>query len=211
MNGDGIGDTLIPHLGRDKYPLIEPWSLTRVFPVELGGQTFYVTVQSNSTVASFNFDHSLRQISFRITGPSGMTFFCNVTVPKTLLNVTPSESWTVQLNNTDITDKSSIIENAYTSVYFTHSLSTYEARIRVVKVGVVNFTPYAIGCGVAIVVIALTMFVMLKKKKRNSKFRGYTQAILNSIFSWRSSNAHVQTMRGQIIRVCQAYCNIFMR
>jgi parallel beta-helix repeat protein len=168
VNGDGIGDTELPSWV-DYYPLIEPWSLTRVFHVELEEEIYHITVQSNSTVASFDFSHSLRQISFRITGPSGMTFYCNVSVPKPLLNATPSENWLVQLNNTDISAKSTITENTHTSIYFTYSLSTYEVRIRVVKVGVVNFTPYIIGCGVAvaIAVISTMTFIMLKKKKKH--------------------------------------------
>ena len=70
-----------------------------------------------------------------------MPFFRNVTVPKTLLDATPSENWLVRLNNTDITAKSIITENAYTSVYFTYVLGNYEVRIRVVKVSVVNLIP----------------------------------------------------------------------
>jgi len=151
----------------DYYPLIEPWSITRVFPVKLGEETYYVNVQSHCTITSFDFNHSLRQISFRVTGPSGMSFFCNVSVPKTLLNATSSENWLVQLNNTDISAKSTITENAHTSIYFTYGLSTYEVRIRVVKAEVADFAPYVIGCGVAIAVMAITMFVTLKKKIRH--------------------------------------------
>ncbi len=163
-NGDGIGDTELP-FWVDYYPLMDPWSITRVFPVEVEEESYYVTMQCNSTVASFNFDHSLRQISFRITGPSGMSFYCNVSVPKPLLNATPSENWLVQLNKTDISAKSTIIQNTHTSIYFTYSLSTYEFRIRVVKVA--NFIPYIVGCGVAIAAISIMMFVMLKKKRKH--------------------------------------------
>ncbi len=166
-DGDGVGDTELPSWV-DYYPLIEPWSITRVFPVKLGEVTYYVNVQSHCTITSFDFDHSLRQISFRVTGPSGMSFFCNVSVPKTLLNATSSENWLVQLNNTDISAKCTIIENAYTSIYFTYSPSTYEVRIRVVKAEVVDFTPYLIGCGVAIIIIAVAVFVILKKKRERS-------------------------------------------
>ena len=164
-DGDGVGDTELPSWA-DYYPLIEPWSITTVFPIKADEETYYVNVQSHCTIRLFDFNQSLRQISFRVTGPSGVTFFCNVSVPRALLNATSSENWLVQLNNTDITAKSTITENACTFIYFTYSLSAYEVRIRVVKAEVVDFTPYIIGCGVVIVVVALTMFAMLKKKEK---------------------------------------------
>lgn len=165
-NGDGVGDTELPSWGVDYYPLIEPWSITRAFCVKLGEETYYVNVQSYCTTTSFDFNQSLRQISFRINGPHGVTFFSNVSVPKTLLNTTSSENWLVQLNNTDVSAKSTITENTHTSIYFTYTLSTYEVQIRVVKVEKgVNLPLYAIGCVVAIAVIAVIMFVTLKKKR----------------------------------------------
>ncbi len=74
--GDGVGDTLLPHLNVDHRPLMEPWSSTRIFDVPPWGK---VTIVSNSTIASFNFN--LGQISFRVTAPPGTTGFCNVTIP----------------------------------------------------------------------------------------------------------------------------------
>lgn len=32
LNGDGIGDTLLPYQGLDQYPLVEAWSQFRLFP-----------------------------------------------------------------------------------------------------------------------------------------------------------------------------------
>jgi hypothetical protein len=87
-------------------------------------------------------------------------------VPKALLNVTSSENLMVQLNDTDITAKSTITENTHTSIYFTYTLSTYEVQIKVVKINKSdNFPWVAIVCGVMIAVITITTFVILKKKK----------------------------------------------
>lgn len=168
-NGDGIGDTPkydLPWWGVDDYPLMMPWNITRVLPVEIG-EEHPITIQSNCTVASFNFNQSLRQISFRITGSPILNFFCIVSVPKTRLNLTSSESWLIKLNSTNISTKSTIIENSHTSIYFTGSLSNYEVRIKIVKVGEDgSFTLYAIGFGVAIAVVSITVTVALKKKRR---------------------------------------------
>jgi len=84
-------------------------------------------------------------------------------VPKILLHATSSKHWLIQLNNTNISAKSTIKENDYTSIYFTYNLSTYEVRIRAIMV--TDFTPYVIGGGVAIAVIAIAIFVILRKKR----------------------------------------------
>jgi len=77
--GDGIGDTLLPHLGLDYYPLMEPWSQVRVFDG--------IVVFSNSTIiAGFNFSAPLMRISFSVLGPPGTVGFCNVTVLKSLFS-----------------------------------------------------------------------------------------------------------------------------
>lgn len=162
---DGIGDTDLP-IWEDTHPIMNPWggSITHVFSVESGEDP--IIINSNCSISSFGFNESLRQIGFRITGPSILYFFCNVSVSKTRLNLTSSESWLIQLNSTDISAKSIIIENSHTSIYFTGSLSTCEIQIEVVKVGGDgSFTLYAIGFGVAIVAVSITVIVALRKKK----------------------------------------------
>lgn len=78
LDGDGVGDTLLPHLGVDYRPLMEPWSMMRIFNITWDGITYRVAVLCSSTIASFNFDPALEQISFTITGLPGL---CNVTIP----------------------------------------------------------------------------------------------------------------------------------
>jgi len=137
LNGDGIGDTNTPHLSIDKYPLMEPWRLTRVYQVG----AYRVTVKSNATIASFNFNQAQRLISFNATGPSGKRFFSNVTVPKALLNAVAPQIWLVTLNGTDVTAESTITANAsFTSFYFERGFSTYNVRIRVVGAVTADFT-----------------------------------------------------------------------
>lgn len=81
QNGDGVGDTLLPHQGLDYYPLVEPWSSVRFYNVTWGGVTYCISVLSNSTVASFNFSPELLQVGFNVTGPPGTVGFCNVSIP----------------------------------------------------------------------------------------------------------------------------------
>lgn len=129
LNGDGVGDTNIPHLGVDSYPLIEPWSSLRTFSIN--GDT--VTVLSNSTIASFNFNQSLKRMSFNVTGSPGTLGFCNVTIPKNLLkSETPSEIWTVTLDNV-FTSFTLTANSTYTSLYFTYAHTTHKVKIQVIE------------------------------------------------------------------------------
>lgn len=132
LDGDGIGDTNLPHLGVDYYPLIELWNITRKYPVN----SHEVTVICNYTVASFAFNQTLRQISFYITGPSGWNGYCNVTIPRELLRPqNASEKWMVMLGSNPLTYTNETTNNS-TRISFKYTLgsSMSENRARV-KVG----------------------------------------------------------------------------
>lgn len=124
LDGDGLGDTYLPWQGVDYHPLMEPWSLTRMFNVTLNGQSYLLVVQCNSTVASFNFSEPFRRVSFNVTGPPSTNGYCNVTFPKNLLYGT----FTIFLdqNETDYT----LSENAtHVSLYFAYKHTTHFVEI----------------------------------------------------------------------------------
>jgi parallel beta-helix repeat protein len=107
MAGDGVGDTDLPY-GTDDYPLVRPlqpilvvWANT-AFPVALDG---------NSTISWFRFLQTEKKITFNITGPQDTTGYCNITIPKTLLNGNP---WTIKLDKIDISLQTVITENGNT-------------------------------------------------------------------------------------------------
>ena len=127
LNGDGIGDTLLPHLGIDNFPLVELWSETRTFNAYVWkGVTYQVTTQNNNTVASFSFSLSTKQISFNITGPIGNVGYCNITIPKTLLQGNPYQ---VSIDE-KATSNVSITETAHaTSLYFVYNLTTHRVKV----------------------------------------------------------------------------------
>lgn len=125
-DGDGIGDTNLPYESLDWHPLKEQWNRFRVFDVILEEEKYRVTTLSNSTIASFSFNPSLKQISFNVTGPSEKVGFCNVTVPKSLLR----DSWTILLDQTNITTSVSITETeTQTFFYLNYGFSTHKVKI----------------------------------------------------------------------------------
>jgi hypothetical protein len=92
------------------------------------GYAFNITVASNSTITSFNFSETLKQISFNVTGPAGKTGYCNVTIPKDLLR---GEPWAIYLNSTEYTASCSITGNkTHTFIYipYTHSTNTLQIK-----------------------------------------------------------------------------------
>ena len=128
LDGDGIGDTRLPHKGLDYHPLIAPWSAMRRFDVHWFNQSYQVTTICNSTVASFEFSRGLKQIKFNVTGPSGTGGFCNVTIPRKLLWADSPENWLVEVDGASISPL--IRENAtHSSLYFTYTCSTHKVEI----------------------------------------------------------------------------------
>jgi parallel beta-helix repeat protein len=125
LNGDGIGDTNIPHHGLDWYPLTDKWSETKDFPTIWNGATYHTVISKNSTIASFNFTYPLAQISFNVTGPAGTVSFCNVTIEKSFLDGT----FTVLVDG--IPKNYDLRQNVtHASLYFTISHSVRKIRIR---------------------------------------------------------------------------------
>ncbi|UCE43722.1 MAG: PKD domain-containing protein, partial [Candidatus Bathyarchaeota archaeon] len=126
LDGDGVGDTDLPHQGLDWHPLMEAWSKLRVFSVSIDEEEYRVTTLSNSTITGFNFNSSAKQISFNVTGPSGTVGFCNVTVPKSLLR----GAWLVLVDEADSTSNTTITEtDTHTFFYLSYDFSTHRVRI----------------------------------------------------------------------------------
>ena len=95
-----------------------------VYEVEWEEQVFYVVLESNSTVSDFAFDQSDKQISFNVTGSTGTTGFCNVTIPIKLLD----GAFIVLIDNVNTFYKLTLDEN-HTFLHFLYSYSTHNVKI----------------------------------------------------------------------------------
>ena len=132
QNGDGIGDTRLPHKGFDHQPLMEPWSMKRVFDIPWGNETYHVTTLCNSTVASFIFNETLKKINFNVTGPLGRVGFCDISIPKNILWTDSLEDWLIEFDGNNTT--ATIVENAThtsLSLLYTHGPRTPTHTVKI--------------------------------------------------------------------------------
>mgnify|MGYP002395730737 CR=1 FL=1 len=95
-----------------------------IFGVIWEEKTYPVITFSNSTIDNFGFNQPLKQINFTVAGSSGTFGFCNVTIPKVLLN----GDFTVLIDSiqTDYTLTQNI---THSFVYFPYSHSTHWVKI----------------------------------------------------------------------------------
>ena len=137
LDGDGVGETLTPHLGVDGRPLMESWGLFRVFDAYVWGTvTYRIATYCNSTVASFDYNHTLKQVRFNVTGPSGAFGFCNVTIPRGLTR----SPWLVLIDEANVTAGALIVSNVtHTSLDFNYTFSTH--RVKIMGTGGLDVTP----------------------------------------------------------------------
>jgi parallel beta-helix repeat protein len=121
LDGDGIGDTpyVIDANNQDKYPLIVPlvWNHSNPIPVVWAGAIYPVLVSSNSTISGFKFNQPQMRISFNLTGPSGTTGYCNVTIPKSLVSDNP---WTITIDGQPPIDIIATSNDTHSFLYFTY-------------------------------------------------------------------------------------------
>jgi hypothetical protein len=108
-----------------QFSVVRPKGLP--FEVICDGNTYYVTISSNSTITNFDFAQTNRTISFDVTAPIGTVGFCNVTIPKELLNA-PAEEWTVLVDSEPV-DPLVTWNATHTFLYFTYVHSTHQIMI----------------------------------------------------------------------------------
>jgi parallel beta-helix repeat protein len=100
LGSDGIGDKSLVVNGTTKWaPDEDRYQLVTSIIYETGqthrlnvlwnGDTYYVDIESNSTLVEAEFRQSDRTISLDVAGLAGTTGFCNITIPRILLEGNP--------------------------------------------------------------------------------------------------------------------------
>jgi len=97
------------------------------YPVVIGGFTFHVVVESNSTPSnSLQFNQAEKKISFNVEGKNGTHGFCNVTIPVDLLG----GPYKVFFDDSLISPEPQETTNGtHTSLYFTYTHSLHNVQI----------------------------------------------------------------------------------
>lgn len=124
-NGDGIGDTQLPHQEVDYYPLMNSWfsgnAETRIFDPGWG---YNVTTFSNSSIVGFNFSQILRNIGFKLSSPLNATGFCNITIRNILL----SSPYVILLDDSPL-DWVETANGTHSSLYFAYTFGAHKVEI----------------------------------------------------------------------------------
>jgi parallel beta-helix repeat protein len=171
---DGIGDEpyqIIQGQVQDSYPLMDVWTqpTTKVFKVLWGVNSYEVCTRSNLTITHFIFNGS-GYIVFNVTGDG--FGFCNVTIPRDLLDVDPSlypYEWVITIDGIPISSFSENTNETHNSLFFTLEASTYKIEIEgnVVIPEFLNVLVYFVLLGATAIVLFVKKpkeWCVLKKK-----------------------------------------------
>jgi len=135
-----------------------------VFEVPWDDEVFHVVIKSNSTVSTFNFNQSLAQISFKVTGQEGTNGFCNITIPKTLMWVDAFDEWDVAINGTSLSTQEITVtfNSTHYSIYFTCRTSTVTIQV-ISKYVIPEFPTWT---SILLTLIVLTVAIAIYKRRR---------------------------------------------
>jgi hypothetical protein len=128
------------------------------YPVNVGGQTFYVVTVSNSTISNFAFNITAKSISFSVAAATGLTGFCDVTFPDSLLG----PPYTVTIDDVPTTPTtSSNGTHTFIHLSYTHSFHT----IKIVGLSVISEFSTNVLLLFSACVISFLTFLIKKRKK----------------------------------------------
>ena len=141
------------------------------------GHAYYVPIFTNSTISGFEFDPNLKSLNFEVAGASG-SGFCNVTIPRALLNASTSE-WIVRLDDDPLAFN--ITENSeYVFIYFNYSHSTYSVEILGTWT-VTEYQPNLLPPILAIFFLVIAIVAVKQRRKVATLKTKYQSAINNLI------------------------------
>ena len=135
--------------------------------VSYGGGTHDIPIFTNSTVTSFVFDAGAKAITFNVTGPTGTLGFCNVTIPRNLLNATALSDWVIVFDGNHLTSgEFNITQNDdYVFVYLNYSHSEHEISIIGTVVPVAEFQPDILPLVLAISTLIAAIITFKQRRK----------------------------------------------
>jgi hypothetical protein len=133
--------------------------------VNYNQETYDIPILTNSTVTSFRLDPDAKQITFNVTGPPG-TGSCNVTIPRTLLNASALNEWTVTFDGRALTPGGfNITGNAeYVFVHLNYTHSEHVISIKATWI-VAEFQPGTLPLILIIPIIIVGAIIVMQRRK----------------------------------------------
>jgi hypothetical protein len=154
-----------------------------------GGTTYTVPILSNSTtVSNFSFKPNNKTISFSVNGTAGTTGYCNVTIPRSLLDNSTQGQWIIEEDGTRLSaGQYSITQNTgYTFIHITYTHSSHTISIIGSTTNVQEMPPDAMLFIMLIVsLIAMILITTQRKKIRSLKIQ--TVDIVSRILHYLSN------------------------
>lgn len=155
--------------------------------ISYGGGNYDIPILTNSTVTSLVFDPSAKQITFNVTGPPG-TGFCNVTIPKNLLNATAISDWAITFDGKTLTSgEFNITENAeYVFVYLNYTHSEHVISISGTWV-VAEFQPDILPLALIIPLVIAAIIAVKQRRKLEPIKTKFLQTLARARLSLKPS------------------------
>lgn len=130
-----------------------------VFDVTVGDTTIPVAIASNSSISEFDFNKISQQLSFNVTGPTGTTGFCNISIPEELL----WGDFSVYLNGEPLVE-----DVDYTRTYNgTHNIFyiTYNHSSHMIEITGTDVIPEYSSWLLSSLLLVATLVIVINKKR----------------------------------------------
>ena len=167
-NEDGIGDTpyIIDSINFDNYPLICPF-----YTFNAGtwySVIYHIDVVSNSSISDFYFNPEEGAfLRFSVTGESGTTGFCRVTIPRGLM-YGEGHSWIIELESQSVNQIALhyVQETSLEYIVFTYTHNVEQGTLEIRGTNAIPEFPSWI---ILPLFIVATLVVMIGKNKLRKK------------------------------------------
>ena len=144
------------------------------FTKEIDGISYPISALSNSAVSDFSINQPAKMISFNITGVSGTSGFCNLTMPRALMG----EPYAVRVDGSPVSPV--VTSNStHTSLYFTYIHSAH--LVEIVGATIVAEFPTAATNILVLAVLALVLLIAKSMKVVDNSAR-YARACVRREF-----------------------------
>lgn len=147
--------------------------------VSWGGTDYRVIFDSNSTVSDFDFNQIAKQFSVTIAGSEGTVGFCNISIPKDLLDA-PPEDWIIIIDNPPalqyLTEYNVAETATHTFIYFAYEHSAHTLTVEGATV-IQEFNVIMLPLILMTLTLIVAVFTIKQRKKLGTLKTKYQNAI----------------------------------